>query len=152
MALEWHSYPVLPCLLAWFSPVNSQVILRYSLTTYYKMAASSPHGYIHPVCVCVHVCDTHLCSTLPAKFSVALILSILKPEGKDNPFSAFDVRLCCPELWPPSCDHERSKLTAEEDTRALKMDNNLGSGWCRLVVELTSPGLGCLYEIKNLSC
>lgn len=109
---RWHSHPVLSCLLAWFfSLMNSQVILRYAHS--YKMGCQQS-TWLYPSSVrCACACDTHSCSTFPTKFARALILSILKPEGKDNPFSATDVRLRCSELWSPSCDHGRNKLTVE---------------------------------------
>ena len=103
VASEWHLYPFLPLglILLWTVRSFSDVHLPHS----YKTAASSAYGCIHPVCVC----DTHLCSTFPAMLLLALILppAILEPGGKYRWFSASGVRICCPELWPPSCDHDR---------------------------------------------
>lgn len=146
---RWHSHPVLSCLLAWFfSLMNSQVILRYAHS--YKMAASSPHGYIRPVCIVpVRVILT------PVPLSQLSLQGLwfcpsLSQREKIIPF--------LPLMWgcvAQSCGHHPVTMGGTswqlnmEDTRALRMDKNLGSGWCSLVVELTSSGLGWLYEIIN---
>ena len=144
VASEWHLYPVLPLGLTLLWTVRSFSDMHSPLS--YKTAASSAYGYNHPV----YVCDTHLCSTFPAMLFIgsdSAICPSLNQGGNINGFLLLK--------WgyvAQSCDHHLVTMTGEEDTRTLKMDRTLSSGWCYLATELNNPGSGLVIWNNKSSC
>lgn len=144
VASEWHLYPFLPLglILLWTVRSFSDVHLPHS----YKTAASSAYGCIHPVCVCViltSVPPSQLCSYW---LWFCHLLS-LNQVGNIDGFLLLE--------WgyvAQSCDHHLVTMTGEEDTRTLKMDRNLSSGWCHLAAELTNPGSGLVIWNNKSPC
>lgn len=90
------------CLLAWFFSEQSD----HSQTCTYHIVIRQQGIWLYPSSVCViltSVPPSQLCSY----WLWFCHLPILEPGGKYKWFSASEVRICCPELWPPSCDYDR---------------------------------------------